>query len=401
MHLLFLHQNYPAQFGHIAARLAEREGWRCTFVSLKPAGTFGKVECLCYRPEGGAKETTHYCSRSFENAVAHSQGIFEALKARPDIQPDRIIAHSGFFTSVFLRELYDCPIVNYFEFFYHTQGGDVDFRPDFPSDEPTRLRARARNATLLLDLDNCDAAYTPTLWQRDRLPEAFYPKIDVIHDGIDTEFWKPRPGLARRIGGRTIDDSVRLVTYVSRGFESMRGFDIFMKVAKTLCERRDDLLFVVVGEDRCCYGNDQKVTGNKSFLKWVLQQDEYDVSRFLFLKPVSQAALAKLLAMSDLHFYLTVPFALSWSLLNAMACGAPVLASNTGPVREVVSHEHNGLLADFFDVESFATQANNVLDNPVDFTDQRAAAVETIRNRYSIDACLPQFERRVVEMADP
>lgn len=393
MHVLFLHQNYPAQFGHVAQRLGERHGWRCTFVSQKPAGRVGAVDCLTYRPQGGATKTTHYCARTFENAIGHSHGIFEALKQRPDVVPDRIVAHSGFFTSVFLRELYDCPIINYFEFFYHTAGSDVDFRPDFPNDELTRLRARSRNATLLLDLENCDAAYTPTQWQRDRLPALFHSRTQVIHDGIDTEFWKPRPGLPRRIGGRAIPDSVKLVTYVSRGFESMRGFDVFMKVAKTLCQRRDDVMFVVVGEDRCCYGGDEKVTGSKSFLKWVLAQDEYDLSRFLFLKPISPAALARLLAMSDLHVYLTVPFALSWSLLNAMSCGATVLASDTAPVREVVTHEQDGLLVDFFDVERFAETASRVLDNPAEFCDLGLAAVETIRERYSIETCLPQLTR--------
>src|SRR5262249_34493595 len=201
------------------------------------------------------------------------------LQARPDVRPALVVAHSGFLTAASLRELYTCPIVNYFEYFYRTTHSDMDFRKDFPVPEINRLRARARNATLLLDLENCDVGYSPTRWQRDRLPRLFHDKVRVIFDGIDTNVWHPRPGTPRRVGTREVPDDVRLVTYVARGMESMRGFDIFMKVAKVLCDRRRDVVFAVVGEDRVCYGGDQDVTRGKSFKEWVLSQDNYDLSR--------------------------------------------------------------------------------------------------------------------------
>src|SRR4029077_15523070 len=137
-------------------------------------------------------------------------------------------------------------------------------------------------------------------------------------------------------------------TYVSRGMESIRGFDIFMQAAKRLCQRRRDVLFLVVGEDRVCYGGDEEFTGKKSFKKWVLERDEYDLSRFVFTGPVPIGTLVQIFALSDLHIYLTVPFVLSWSLLNALSCGVTVLASNTAPVREVIEPDKTGLLADFF-----------------------------------------------------
>src|SRR5262249_54128205 len=154
--------------------------------------------------------------------------------------------------------------------------------PDFPSADVDRLRARARNAMLLLDLENCDLGYSPTGWQRSRLPRLFHDKVRVIFDGIDTSLWKPRPGLPPRGGDRVIPDGMRIVTYVARGMESMRGFDVFMQVAKRLCELRRDVLFVVVGQDRICYGGDQKVTGKQTFKEWVLSRDHYDLSRFVF-----------------------------------------------------------------------------------------------------------------------
>jgi glycosyltransferase involved in cell wall biosynthesis len=391
MHVLFVHQNFPAQFGHIAAYLVRQKGFRCTFVSEKPAGVVDGVERIQYHVKGGATRQNHYCSRTFENAIWHTHAVYEALQARPDIRPDLIVGHSGFGSTLFLRDLYDCPVINYFEYFYRPTSSDMDFRPDFPAAPLDRLRARARNAMLLLDLESCTLGYTPTRWQRERLPALFHGKIRTIFDGVDTTFWRPRTDVSRQVGGRNLPADVRLVTYVSRGMESMRGFDIFMKMAKRLCDRRRDVLFAVVGQDRVCYGGDEKHTGGKSFKEWVLAQDDYDRSRFLFLGLLPPAELAALLALSDLHVYLTVPFVLSWSLMNALACGATVLASRTAPVCEMIEHGKNGLLADFFDVDRWVESASRVLDAPQDFKALGAAGVAMIRERYSLDVCLPQL----------
>lgn len=391
MHILFVHQNYPAQFGHVAEYLARHKGYRCTFVSELPSGTVGNVERIQYRRHGGATRHNHYCSRTFENAIAHAHGVYEALKVRPDIRPDVIVGHSGFGSTLFLRELYRCPIINYFEYFYQSRNSDMDFRPDFPPLELDCLRARARNAMILLDLDNCDVGYSPTVWQRDRFPAPYHDKLRVIFDGVDTNVWKPQPGMPRRIGDRSFPDNVRIVTYATRGLESTRGFDIFMKMAKRLCDLRRDVVFVVAGQDRNCYGGDERVTGRKSFKEWVLSQDDYDLSRFVFLDLVPPATLAHLFNISDLHVYLTVPFVLSWSLMNALACGTTVLASNTAPVREMIEHQRTGLLQDFFDMHGFVETADRVLNDPAAFRHLGTAGVELIRDRYSLDVCLPQM----------
>jgi glycosyltransferase involved in cell wall biosynthesis len=391
MHVLFVHQNYPAQFGQIAAYLAQRNGFRATFASQQPPGTFGGVERIQYQVRGGATEATHYCSRSFENAIWHSHALYEALSARPDIKPDLVVGHSGFLTTVLLRELYECPIINYFEYFYRTKGADIDFRPDFPSPVANMLRARARNAALLLDLENCDFAYTPTRWQASLFPSLFREKLRIIFDGVDTSIWHPRGAVPRRLGNGTLPEGMRLVSYVARGMESMRGFDIFMRTARLLCRRRKDVFFVVVGEDRVCYGGDRAFTGQQTFKEWVLARDDYDLSRFLFTGLLPMSQLAQLFALTDLHVYLTVPFVLSWSLMDALACGATVLASDTPPVREMIEHGHHGLLTDFFDVEALADAAAKVLDAPGDYKHLGRAGIEMIRERYSLEVCLPRM----------
>lgn len=393
MHVLFVHQNFPAQFGHIAAHLARTQGWRCTFVSQTPPGTVAGIRKVQYRTAGGATERTHYFARTFENAVGHAAGVYEALKPLGNsIRPDLIVGHSGFGSTLFLPELFpDSPVINHFEYFYRPHDSDMDFRPEWPVSEEDVLRSRARNAMILLDLEYCAAGYSPTSYQRSLLPEAYRPKVRVIHDGIDTAFWRRRAVDDAAVGALGVGPQTRVVTYVSRGLESMRGFDIFLKVAKRVYEYYPDVVFLVVGSDSVAYGGDLKHIEEGSFKEHALGQEDYDLERIRFLGNVRPDELVLLLSLSDLHVYLTVPFVLSWSMLDAMACGCTVLASDTAPVREVIRNGENGILRDFFDVDGLAAAALDVLKDPWAYRELGQAAVRTISEEYSLDAIMPSM----------
>jgi len=388
MQILFVHPNFPAQFGHIASRLAARGDAECVFLTQKAAGIRDGIRCLRFSLKGGATRSTHYCARTFENAVWQAHAVHEACKAQPDLRPDLVVGHSGFGTTVFLRELYRCPIVNYFEYYYHPHNSDMDFRPDFPPRELDFLRSHTRNAMILLDLETCAAGYTPTRWQWSLLPDAWKPKVEVIHDGIDTDLWRRR-AVPRRLGTEVIPEDVRVVTYAARGLEAMRGFDIFVRVANRISAAMPKVLFVVVGSDRVHYGNDLRHIKAKTFREHVLQTEQADLRRFRFLGTIPSEQLVEVLCLSDLHIYLTVPFVLSWSLLNALACECTVLASATAPVQEVIRHEETGLLADFFDVEGLARQALRVLKDPGACRPLGATGRALVQERYSIDKTLP------------
>lgn len=391
MHILFVHQNFPAQFGHIARHLSQQHGFDCTFVTNHPPHDPADIQVVPYRVLGGATRHTHYFTRAFENAVAHAHGVFEACRERAELRPDLIVGHSGFGSTLFLRELYDCPIINYFEYFYQPHDSDLDFRRDFPAQERDVLRSYCRNAMLLLDLENCDAGYSPTNWQRSRFPDIYQPKLATIFDGVDTEVWQRRDGAPRQILDRSIADDTRIVTYVSRGFESMRGFDIFMRVAKRIYQQLPNVVFAVVGSDRSAYGGDHRFTGGKSYRQFVLAQDEYQLSKFVFTGPLPTRELARLLSVSDLHLYLTVPFVLSWSLFNALACGVTVLASDTAPVRELIVQQENGLLAPFFDVDEFTRLALEVLRDPPAYSELGQHGRQLIEDKYALERTLPQM----------
>ena len=399
MHVVFVHKNFPAQFGHVASHLIHQCGHRCTFVSETEPGRFNDIEKVQYKTRGGATGQTHYCARTFENGIWHAAGVYEALKPlQQRLSPDLIVGHSGFGSTLFLPELFpDTPIISYFEYYYHRKGSDLDFRPDFPTSKANLLRSHARNAMIMLDLEACRAGYAPTHFQRDLLPEPYRPKVRVLHDGVPADFWRPHPietltldGLD--IGNLEIDPAQPVITYVSRGFETMRGFDIFMKAARLICNADPNVLVLVVGTDRVCYGGDLNYIAETSFKDHVLNQDRYDLNRIRFLGRVEPKLLAQILSRSDLHIYLTIPFVLSWSLLDAMACGCTVLASDTAPVREVIRHDDNGLLCDFFDVEALALAALEVLKNPAAYRQRLGrAARRTVEERYSTEVIMPQM----------
>jgi glycosyltransferase involved in cell wall biosynthesis len=406
MKVLYVHQNFPAQFGHIASHLANHLKWDCSFVSETPAGVVGGVRKLQYKLAGGATQHSHFCSRTFENTVWHCDAVFNTMKADAGYKPDLIVGHSGFGSTLFLRELYpDVPCINLFEFYYHPHGpdSDMDFRTDlgWHLDAHKYLRARCRNAMILLDLQNCNAAYTPTHFQRSRFPAEYLPKIECIFDGVDRSVYhgfdeklRPATPVDRTVAGVTIPAGMRLVTYVSRGFESMRGFDRFMAVADRIGREFPDVRFVVVGSDRIAYGGDAAYLGeHKTFKDWVIARGNFDLTKFHFVGKIHPLELAKLLAATDLHLYFTVPFVLSWSMMNAMSCGAVVLGSATAPVQEIIKPGENGLTAGFFDTEAMAVLAVAVLKDPAGHRPLGRAAEAMIREQYSLEAVLPKFIR--------
>jgi glycosyltransferase involved in cell wall biosynthesis len=406
MHVLFIHEAFPAQFGRLALELTRRFGWRCDFLveefSLCPAPTQDmlqtlKIEKLPVSAESRAQRLIPW-PQMYGHYLELCRVVFETIRARPGPQPDLVVAHGGCGAPIlFLPEILSCPLVVYCEYYFAASHCDLSYRIDLPPAEPAPFYPRCINAITLAGLVPCTAGYAPTQWQRQRFPKRFWPKIEVHFDGIDTELYRPHPA-ARVIAGKTVPPGVRIVTYVARGLESMRGFDQFMKVAKRLDRERSDVFFVVIGGDKVHYGWDQFHTGGQpSFKTWVLEQDDYDLSRFLFLEHVPPEQLADILCLSDLHIYLTVPFVPSWSLFNALACGCVVLASDVEPVREIIEPGRTGLLAPFFDIERLTESALGVLADPASHQPLRQEARTLIEERYSLDVTVPRlrdyFER--------
>jgi glycosyltransferase involved in cell wall biosynthesis len=404
LRVLFVHRAFPAQFGRLAAELTRRYGWRCHFfvehLSHCPPPSAEMLAALDVRqwprPAGHTRDVDTPWPQVHGQALACARAVFEAVRARPDLRPDLVVGHGGLVPTLLLREVLDCPLVDYCEYYFAPRRQDLTYRLDLPPVEPAPFFPRCINAATLLNLSACDAGYTPTEWQRRSFPERFRGKIEVHPDGVDAELYRPRrPAPSLAVHG--IPDDARVVTFVARGLESVRGFDLFMALARRIAAARPDVHFVVVGGDATHYGWDALFTDGRSFKDWVLGRYEGDRSRCHFLGMIDPPALADVLARSDLHVFLSVPFVPSWSLLNALSAGCVVLAGDVEPVREIIEPGRNGLLAPLFDQEELTRAALRVLDDPAGHAPLGAAGRRLVEEKYSLEVAVPAlrdfFER--------
>jgi glycosyltransferase involved in cell wall biosynthesis len=397
VNVLFIHDAFPAQFGQLALDLTRKRSWRSSFLvqrlSSCPTPSMEMLRNLEIHQVPLAEEHKSSDGIPWPQIYGHyldqCRTIYDAVAARPHLRPDLVVAHGGRGApSLFLREVLNCPIIIYCEYYFATSHRDISYRIDLPPAEPARFFPRCINAPTLATLVDCDAGYSATHWQKQSFPARFHQKIQVHFDGIDPEFYKPGPA-PRTIGEKSIPARTRVVTFVSRGLESIRGFDVFMKLADRIARVRSDVLFVVAGGEEIHYGWDKLHTGNPSFKQWVLSQHRFDLDRFVFTGRILPEQLADIFRISDLHVYLTAPFVLSWSLLDAMASGCVVLASDVPPVREVIEPGKNGLVEPLFDLDRLTETALAVLDNPAAFAPLGHAARQTIEEKYSIEVCFP------------
>jgi glycosyltransferase involved in cell wall biosynthesis len=394
MHVMFIHPNFPAQFGHIASYLSTVLGWPCTFVtSIDTRHLQLPFDHINYEVYGGPQPKVFSNPNSLQKLMDHLLAVYKGLRSAPQIRPDLVVGHMSYGTMLYLRNLYACPFVGYFELlpppFWKPE---MDVRPDFPATESVRLFNATYHSLTYLHLHAVDAAYTPTHFQLHTAPAEMRSKIRVIHDGVNTELFDRQPILRpHTFRGIPIRPGTRVVTFVARSLESVRGFDVFMKVAGRICRDRDDVMFLIAGQERTEYGHELPHIGNKSFKEYLLSEDRYDLHRFHFLGMIPTAELPTLFSLSDLHVYLTRPYVLSWSLVQAMSTGCTILASATSPVQEVIDHEVHGLLSDFYDVDQLTKQALRVLRAPEEFRHLGAAARARVVERYDQKKCVPEL----------
>jgi glycosyltransferase involved in cell wall biosynthesis len=361
MNFLFIHQNFPGQFRFLAPALV-RKGHRVLAMTLQKGvpSTWDGVELIPYSTARGTTPQVHPWVTDFETKTIRGEACFRAaLKLRErGFSPDVIVAHPGWGESLFLKDVW--PRVRlgiYCEFFYHSEGSDVGFDPEFPmTDEGDVCRLRLKNLNNLLHFEVADAGISPTHWQASTFPRPFRDRITVIHDGIDTATVAPDAQVTlslKSAHGKTVtlDRSSEVITFVNRNLEPYRGYHTMMRALPELLMQRPDAHVVIVGGSDVSYGSraPEGQSWREIYSVEVRSQiSDADWSRVHFVGKVPYAQFLRLLQVSSVHLYLTYPFVLSWSLLEAMSAGCAIVASNTQPVREVIAHGETGLLVDFF-----------------------------------------------------
>ncbi|MFC4271682.1 glycosyltransferase [Sneathiella chungangensis] len=400
MNILFLHNNFPAQYRHVARRLAADKANRVVFISQRVPGKIPGVTNILSKPHREVKAETHHYLRPTEAAVVNAQAVFRnclELKKK-GFEPDIVCAHSGWGNSLYVKEVFpNARLLSYFEWFYHARGTDADFLDPGAMGYDDAARIHSKNMPLLMDLATCDWGQVPTRFQLAQIPPVFHARLSVLHDGVDTDFFKPDRRVQKKIGNLDLGEAREILTFATRGMEPYRGFPEFMRAAALLMDRRPDLHVLVVGEDRVAYG--KRLPEGEGWGQRMVAELKPDPARLHFTGPLAYGDYVKVLQFSTVRAYLTVPFVLSWSLIESLACGGLVVGSDTAPVREVIRHGENGFLAPFDDVEAFAAQIEEVLDTADDMQDIRAAARKTAVEKYALEKLLPRQLRLIEDVA--
>lgn len=414
MNILFIHRSFPAQFKYLATELAKKNN--VVFITNSPTYEIDGIKKILYKPQQ-PKFNDEYLN-GYELAIEHGKAAAEEAKKlkRQGFIPDVIYGHSGWGVTMFMKDIFpNVPLICYFEWFCNADGADTGFDGTIITEEQ-RAGLRCSNSQVLIDLYSCDAGISPTNWQKNQFPKEFHNKIQVINDGIDTEFFKPdnnakflikdksdvalvearnleichceegqSPDVATLKKELTANDEV--ITYGTRGMEPYRGFPQFLQAVEKLLKIRPNLQVVIAGDDRVYYrGQLEKGT----YKELMIEKLDLDLERVHFVGGLPYTEYLNLLQISSAHIYLTVPYVLSWSVLEAMSVGCCVVSSNTKPVIEVIKDDYNGLLADFYDIEGIVQKILYALDNKEKMKTIKDNARKTIIENYEVKKVLSQ-----------
>lgn len=393
MNLLFVHQNFPGQFKHLAPQFAAA-GHRVHAFAIEGRDVPG-VEVHRYKPGRGTSRQTHPWAQEFETKVIRGEACAAAASqlAAQGFTPDVIVANPGWGESLFLKDVWpDARLLALIEFYYAARGLDFDFDPEFHRHDIRRdAKLRAKNAHMLLTLEAMDWGLSPTRFQRSTVPKTYRDEISVVFDGIDSRVVKPDRAAAVTASGRAVRLGDEVITFVNRNLEPYRGYHIFMRALPEILRRRPNAIALIVGGDEVSYGAAAPAgkTWKQIFLDEV--KDRLDASRVSFLGRLPYQDYLRVLQVSACHVYLTYPFVLGWSCIEAMSAGCLVVGSATPPVEEAIEHQRNGLLVDFFDVDALANTVVDCLARPKQYASLRAAARQTAVERYDLaTVCLPE-----------
>jgi glycosyltransferase involved in cell wall biosynthesis len=393
--ILFIHQNFPGQFVHVAAELA-RLGHEVVALGIT-GRALPSVHFVRYTPHAKTPTTAEIYAKDFESKVVRGNACalaMEQLKTN-GFTPDTIVVHPGWGEALFCKDVWPgARLIVFAEFYYSAEGADFNFDPEFARDLLIdRMRLRVKNSVHLHAFHDADAIYSPTHWQRSQIPSEYQFKTQVIFDGIDTQRVKPDPNAVVHLKRENVRlaPGNEVITFVNRNLEPYRGFHIFMRALPQILRERPNARCLIVGGNDVSYGSPPR--NGKNWREVMLAEvgHQLPMDRVHFLGSLAYKDYLRVLQISRCHVYLTYPFVLSWSCLEAMSAGCTVVASTTGPVQEVIHHGENGLLFDFFNVPALANQVVEVLANPDVYSNIGIQARQSVTEKYDLHAhCLQQ-----------
>ncbi|WP_404295210.1 glycosyltransferase (plasmid) [Microvirga sp. RSM25] len=399
--VLFLHQNFPGQYKLLSREISNRDGFKVVAMGQKqPFGAdFGPVQYEAYSSGPGHSSDVFPPLTFFSEQVRRGDTVRRRLQdlKRRGFTPGLCFVHPGWGEALFIRDIFpETKLISYLEYCYRSSASDLDFDAEFQAPSVDLQYVSLRNLPTMQAAAVSDALVSPTRWQAETFPMPLAQRINIIHEGIDTDFVHPAPAVPLSVPNGTIQPGQILVTYVARSLEPYRGFHTFMRALPYLQKLLPHARVAIVGKEPTSYG---RSPGRGRTWKQVMIEEigsKVDWERVHFLGTLPYDSLINLFRLSTVHVYLTYPFVLSWSLLEAMATGCAIVGSATDPVMEMIQDSHNGVLTDFFDERALAARIASLADNRDLRHHLSARARQTARDRFDFrTVCLPAYERLI------
>jgi glycosyltransferase involved in cell wall biosynthesis len=404
--ILFIHQNFPGQFKHLAPAL-QRQGYDVKALcqqSQQSSAAVAGIPLQTWAPQRGTTTAAHPWAHDYETKLIRGECVAQQAERlqQQGWQPDLIIGHPGWGELLFLRQIWpQTPQLHFLEFFYRASGLDVGFDPEFSAQNrwTDQARVHSKSAAALLGLEEMSAGLSPTHFQASTYPAWSQDRISVIHDGIDTSLMQPNPAASLELSGSKtlkLTAADQVLTFVNRNLEPYRGYHRFMRALPEIQRHCPDLLTLIVGGEGVSYG--AAPPGNGSWKQIYLEEvaEQLDQDRVFFVGNTPYDVYRSLLQISSCHVYFTYPFVLGWSCLEAMAAECLVVGSDTAPVREVIQHDQNGLLVDFFDQDALVRSVVAAIHHPERYRGLRQNARRSVIEHYDLDRhCLPGQQQLV------
>jgi len=403
--LLFIHPNFPGQFKALLSDLVKVENVEIAFITRHQTAQMSGVEIQRYqlpkKPDIGkdttvVNETYKYLRRTNSNLLETHEVTTAALqlKQNKEFIPHAVIGHIGWAGTLFMKDVFpETKIIGYCEWFFREQTSWPHFCGESLKIEQ-QVSIRMQNVSAMLCLENMDVGVSPMIWQRSVHPEEYQKHIEVIHEGIDTTVCRPQERSRLSVANLDLDESTKIVTFISRSLEPARGFFTFMAAVEKICQQDEKVQFVIVGRERSAYSDS---TGDgPSYKQQALDKYQCDWSRVHFTGKVSYEDYLNILRNSSVHVYLSAPLFLSWSLLEAMSSGCAIVSSDNAPVNEVIENDVTGKLVNFFDEKALADQVINLLNDQQEARRLGSAARQLVVEKYEKKNCVKQWKNLIL-----
>ena len=399
MRIVFIHQNFPAQFKHLAPALAADPANKVLALTTRAdvPEVWRGVHVINYQLKQMPESTAYPMARDFERKVIMGKAALHVCQSIEAFQPDIVLMHPGWGEGLFVKDLWpNTKLVMYSELYFHPRGLDEDFDPEFiRQDIHKQCQIRLKNAHYLLQMEAADAGLSPMHWQAQTFPSFFRDKIKVIHEGIDTTALTANPSVqmtVTAVSGKVLNLSKtdQVVTLACRNLEPYRGYHVFMRALPELLRQCPKAIVLLVGGDGVSYGPKAPAGHSWKDIFFHEVKSQLDLDRVCFLGHIPYSQFVSFLQLSTVHVYLTYPSVLSWSVLEAMSCECAIVASDTPPLQEVITHHQNGRLFEFFDRQALVSQVADLLANPAERRRLGANARTFAQAHYDLRThCLP------------